>query len=125
MKLFNTATDLATINVADEQEVAQHRLFLGNLLGDYTVFDDAVYPEGYDNTLQADDAGYIAPVIRQEWNTTAAATWGYDSRDAVQTALDEFNTAVQAAIDAAVQAAIDAAEQAILDNDTTEPDGGE
>jgi hypothetical protein len=118
MKLFNTATDLATINVADEQEVAHHRLFLGNLLGDYTVFNDAVYPEGYDITLQEGDSGYIAPVIRQEWNAGAAATWGYESRDAVQAALDEFNAAIQAAIDAAAAAAL-------LDNDTTEPDGGE
>lgn len=113
MKLFNTATDLATINVADEQEVAQHRLFLSNLLGDYTVFDDAVYPEGYDITLQEGDSGYIAPVIRKEWNAEAAVTWGYESRDAVQAALDEFN--------AAVQAAIDAAAAALLDTDTNEP----
>lgn len=87
MKLFNTATDLATINVADEQEVAQHRLFLGNLLNDYTVFDDAVYPEDYDNTLQEGDTGYIAPVIRQEWNAGAAAAWGFVDRAAVEAAL--------------------------------------
>ena len=80
--LINTATDLQTAEPS-----AERTAFLTNLLNDYVIFDDAEYPEGYDRTLVEGDDGYVAPVIRTEWNAGAAAAWGFASREAVEEAL--------------------------------------
>jgi hypothetical protein len=80
--LINTATDLQ-----DAPSSAERNAFLTNLLNDYTTFDDAPYPEGYDRALVEGDVGYIAPVIRTEWNAGAAAAWGFTSREAIEAAL--------------------------------------
>jgi hypothetical protein len=80
--LINTATDLQSTEASPEQQA-----FLQALLNDFVAFDDAEYPEGYDRTLQDGDAGFIAPVPRQEWNAGAASAWGFGSREAVQAAL--------------------------------------
>jgi hypothetical protein len=80
--IINTATDLQTAEPSPE-----HTAFLSNLLNDYVVFDDAEYPEGYDRELQEGDDGYIAPVLRQEWNAGAAASWGFNSREQIEAAL--------------------------------------
>ena len=80
--LINTATDLQTAEPS-----AERTAFLQNLLNDYITFDDAEYPEGYDRTLQEGDDGYVAPVIRQEWNAGAAAAWGFDSPEAIEAVL--------------------------------------
>jgi len=80
--LINTATDLQ-----DAPSSAEHTAFLTNLLNDFIIFDDAPYPEGYDRALVEGDVGYIAPVIRTEWNAGAAAPWGYNNREAIEAAL--------------------------------------
>jgi len=80
--LINTATDLAATEPSPERTA-----FLNNLLNDYITFDDAIYPQDYDHNLQPGDAGYIAPVNRQEWNAGAAAQWGFTDRAAVEAAL--------------------------------------
>lgn len=80
--LINTATDLQTAEPS-----AERTAFLQNLLNDYTTFDDAEYPEGYDRNLQPGDDGYVEPVLRQEWNAGAAAAWGFNSREAIETVL--------------------------------------
>ena len=80
--LINTATDLQTAEPS-----AERTAFLTNLLNDYVIFDDAEYPEDYDRELQEGDAGYVAPVIRTEWNAGAAAAWGFANREAVEEAL--------------------------------------
>lgn len=82
MLIVNTASDLAASQASEERTA-----LLTSLLNDYVTFDDAPYPEGYDTTLQPGDAGYVAPVIRQEWNAGAAAGWGFADRAAVQAAL--------------------------------------
>jgi hypothetical protein len=79
--LINTAADLASTAGPEQQA------FLQALLNDFVVFDDAEYPEGYDRTLQAGDEGYVAPVLRQEWNAGAAAAWGFTSREQIQAAI--------------------------------------
>jgi len=80
--LINTIEDLQAATDSHEQVA-----FLQTLLNDYVTFDDAVYPEGYDRTLQEGDDGYIAPVLRQEWNAGAAASWGFGSREQIEAAL--------------------------------------
>jgi hypothetical protein len=80
--LINTATDLQNAPSSAEQTA-----FLTNLLNDFIIFDDAPYPEGYDRTLTAADEGYIEPIIRTEWNASAAAAWGFNSREAIEAAL--------------------------------------
>lgn len=81
--LINTTTDLQSAEVSPEQKA-----FLTAMLNDYIVFDDAVYPEGYQmKNLQPEDDGYIAPVIRKEWNAGAAAVWGFANRAAIEAAL--------------------------------------
>jgi len=80
--LINTATDLQ-----DAPSSAERTAFLTNLLNDYTTFDDAPYPEGYDRALVEGEVGYITPVIRTEWNAGAAAAWGFTSREAIEAAL--------------------------------------
>lgn len=80
--LINTATDLLKAPSSPEQIA-----FLTNLLNDYITFDDAPYPESYDRTLVAGDEGYVAPIIRLEWNAGAAAAWGFTSREAIEEAL--------------------------------------
>ncbi len=79
--LINTATDL-TAAAGPEQQA-----FLTNLLNDYTTFDDAEYPEGYDQLLTAEDDGYVEPIIRKEWNSGAAAAWGFASRQQIEALL--------------------------------------
>jgi hypothetical protein len=79
--LINTATDL-TAAAGPEQQA-----FLTNLLNDYTTFDDAEYPEGYDRFLTAEDDGYVEPIIRKEWNSGAAAAWGFTSRQQIEALL--------------------------------------
>lgn len=82
MLIINTPADLAAAEAGIERTA-----FLTSLLNDYIVLDDAGYPEGYDRTLQEGDEGFVAPVIRQEWNATAAAAWGFSNREEIQTAL--------------------------------------
>ncbi len=82
--LINTATDLQEAPTSPE-----HTAFLTNLLNDYTIFDDAEYPDGYDRTLVEGDDGYVTPVIRIEWNAGAAAAWGFTSREQIEAALGQ------------------------------------
>lgn len=79
--LINTTADLQTTEASPERTA-----FLQSLLDDYTTFDDAEYPEGYDRKLKPEDDGYIEPVIRKEWNASAAASWGFSSRTAIEAA---------------------------------------
>lgn len=80
--LINTAADLLEAPSSPEQIA-----FLTNLLNDYITFDDAPYPDGYDRILVAGDTGYVAPVVRREWNAGAAAAWGFASREAIEKSL--------------------------------------
>lgn len=81
--LINTPADLQGVDPCPE-----HQAFLQALLDDFTTFDDAEYPEGYQRLrLQPDDDGYIEPVLRQEWNAGAAAAWGFGSREEIEAAL--------------------------------------
>ena len=80
--LINTATDLQGAAPSPE-----HTAFLVNLLNDYITFDDAEYPEGYDRTIEEGDENYVTQVLRQEWNTGAAAAWGFDSREQIEALL--------------------------------------
>ncbi len=82
MLIINTSADLATTDAGEERTA-----FLQSLLNDYITFDDAVYPEDYDRNLQPGHDGYVAPVIRQEWNAGAAAAWGFNNRAAIEKAL--------------------------------------
>lgn len=83
MNIFNTAADLQAAPSTPEKQA-----FLQALLNDYITFDDAEYPEGYDNTLKEGDDGYIAPVLRQEWNAGAAAAWGFNTREQIEVLLN-------------------------------------
>ena len=83
MTIINNPTDLASAPASDE-----HLAFLNGLLNDYTTFDDAEYPDGYDRTLVDGDDGYVEPVIRSEWNTGAAAAWGFADQAAVEAAIE-------------------------------------
>jgi hypothetical protein len=74
--LVNTVADLQQV-----ESSAERTAFLQSLLNDYITYDDAVYPEGYNRTLQQGDNGYITPVLRKVWNAGAAASWGFNSRD--------------------------------------------
>ncbi len=80
--LINTPADLQASTGTPEGQA-----FLQALLDDYTTFDDAEYPEGYDRDLGPDDDGYIEPVIRKVWNVGAAASWGFASREQIEAAL--------------------------------------
>jgi hypothetical protein len=80
--LINTVGDLQSATAT-----AERTAFLQSLLNDYTTFDDAEYPEDYDRTLEPGDEGYVEPVLRQVWNATAAAAWGFTSREQIE-ALD-------------------------------------
>ena len=79
MNIFNTAADLQAAPSTQEKQA-----FYQALLNDYIVFDDAEYPEGYDMMSKEGDEGYIAPVLRQEWNAGAAAAWGFNSRQQIE-----------------------------------------
>lgn len=83
MNIFNTAADLQSAPSTPEKQA-----FLQALLDDYITFDDAVYPVDYDHTLQPGDNGYIAPVLRQEWNAGAAAAWGFNTREQIEVLLN-------------------------------------
>ncbi len=83
MLIINTPSDLSIAVEAG----ADRTPFLNSLLNDYITFDDAIYPEGYDHQLQEGDEGYVAPVLRQEWNAGAAAAWGFSSREEIQSLL--------------------------------------
>ena len=83
MTIINNPADLASAPASDE-----HLAFLNGLLNDYTTFDDAEYPDGYDRTLVDGDDGYVEPVIRSEWNTGAAAAWGFADQAAVEAAIE-------------------------------------
>lgn len=80
--LINTIEDLQQADQSPERKA-----FLQAMYNDYVVFDDAEYPEDYDRTLVEGDDGYIAPVLRKEWNAGAAAAWGFTSRKQVELAL--------------------------------------
>ena len=82
MTIINNIADLTSAPASDE-----HLAFLNGLLNDYTIFDDAEYPDGYDQTLVNGDVGYVEPVIRSEWNAGAAAAWGFANRAAVEAAI--------------------------------------
>lgn len=83
MNIFNTAADLQAAPNSPEKQA-----FLQALLNDYITFDDAVYPPDYDNTLKEGDDGYVAPVLRQEWNAGAAFAWGFSSKEQIEAALN-------------------------------------
>lgn len=83
MLIINTPSDLVATEASDERTA-----FLNSLLNDYITFDDAVYPQDYDHNLQPGDDGYIAPVIRQEWNAGSSAGWGFTSREQIEAALE-------------------------------------
>ena len=38
--------------------------------------------------MQEGDAGYVTPVIRQEWNAGVAAAWGFNRREEIEATLD-------------------------------------
>jgi hypothetical protein len=78
--LINTATGITAATGPEQQA------FLTNLLNDYTTFDDAEYPEGYDRTLEEGSDG-VTPVLRTVWNAGAAAAWGFTSREQVEALL--------------------------------------
>lgn len=80
--LINTATDLSAAAAGPERDA-----FLSALLNDYVTFDDAVYPEGHNRELQEGEPGYVAPLLRQEWNAGAAAAWGFTSREQIEEAI--------------------------------------
>jgi hypothetical protein len=80
--IVNSTQDFSTVESSPEG----HSL-LQALYDDFTNFDDAVYPPDYNWSLQPGDPGYIAPILRPVWNTTAAAEWGFASREAVAEAL--------------------------------------
>jgi hypothetical protein len=82
MSIINTIADLQ-----NAEPSAERTAFLQSLLNDYITFDDAEYPEGYDYTLQQGDDGYVAPILRQEWNASAAAYWGFNSPDDITDAM--------------------------------------
>lgn len=82
MLIVNTSSDLAAAEAGTERTA-----FLNSLLNDHVAFDDAAYPEGYDRNLNPGDDGYVAPVVRLEWNAGAAASWGFASRESIQAAL--------------------------------------
>jgi len=83
MNIFNTVADLQAAPNSPEKQA-----FLQAMLNDYITFDDAEYPEGYDNKLKEGDEGYVAPVLRQEWNAGAAAAWGFNSREEIESLID-------------------------------------
>jgi hypothetical protein len=82
MLIINTPADFTSTQASQERTA-----FLNSLLNDYITYDDAVYPVDYNRTLQLGDDGYVAPVIRQEWNAGAAAGWGFASREQIESAL--------------------------------------
>ena len=79
MKIFNTIADIQAAPDSPEKQA-----FLQALLNDYIAFDDTEYPEGYDLDLREGDEGYVARVIRKEWNAGAAASWGFNSREQLE-----------------------------------------
>ena len=83
MIIFNTAADIQAAPNTPEKQA-----FLQAMLNDYITFDDAEYPENYDNTLKEGDEGYVAPVLRHEWNAGAAAAWGFNSREEIESLID-------------------------------------
>lgn len=88
MLIINSSADMAVAADASGPQAAAERLaFLQAMHDDMITFDDAVYPEDYDNTLQPGDEGYIAPVIRREWNAGPAKAWGFASRNDLAAAL--------------------------------------
>jgi hypothetical protein len=82
--IINTPEDLKTSSQSPEKTA-----FLTSLLNDYVVFDDAEYPEDYDRFLTSEDEGYIEPIIRKVWNAGSAASWGFNSREAIESALSQ------------------------------------
>lgn len=86
MLIINSPADLDAAS-STPAAIAERTAFLQALLNDFISFDDAEYPEGYDRSLQEGDEGYVAPVIRQEWNAGAAAAWGFTSREQIEAAL--------------------------------------
>lgn len=82
MLIINTVDDLVNAKPS-----AERTAFLNGLLDDFVAFDDAVYPDGYDLTMQPGDTGYVEPVIRKEWNAGAAAAWGFTNREQIAQAL--------------------------------------
>lgn len=82
MLIINTIDDLVNARPS-----AERTAFLNSLLNDFVTFDDAVYPDNYDDTLKPGDAGYVEPAIRKEWNAGAAAAWGFASREQIEEAL--------------------------------------
>jgi hypothetical protein len=81
--LINTIEDFQNYELTGEKLA-----FLTNLYNDFIIFDDAEYPEGYDRTLQDGDEGFVAPVTRLEWNAGAAASWGFSSREQIESLIN-------------------------------------
>jgi hypothetical protein len=82
--LINTIQDLVSYELTPEKEA-----FLLAIYNDFITFDDAKYPEDYDRDLGPDDEGYVAPVLRKEWNAGAAASWGFGGREQIEALLNK------------------------------------
>ena len=71
--IINTRSDLDSI-----AGTACHADFVAFLKGTLTRRADVrVYPEGYDHALKAGDEGYLAPVLGDVADYTAAAHFGF------------------------------------------------
>jgi hypothetical protein len=81
----NTPSDLQS--VPPDVELGA---FLSALLNDYIAYDDAAYPENYNHSLKESDEEFIEPVIRREWNAAAAAAWGFSSREAIESQIQQL-----------------------------------
>lgn len=83
--ILNTPSDLAAASGAELEA-----LLLG-LYNDFVRFDDANCPENYDHTLKEGDPDYVAPVVRLEWNSGAAAAWGFADRQQLEAAIEALS----------------------------------
>ncbi len=81
--IINTPADLQQADAGHDRQA-----FLHALLNDYITFDDANYPPEYDIRLTEGEAGYVAPVIRREWNNAAALQWSFQNREQIQAAIE-------------------------------------
>ncbi|MDD2763492.1 MAG: hypothetical protein PHE83_05900 [Opitutaceae bacterium] len=71
--VINTRADLDAIAGTPE-----HAAFVAALKGSLFIeVDTAIYPEGYDRSLAPGAPGYIAPVIQQIEDDTAARRFGF------------------------------------------------
>ena len=73
--IVNTRSDLDTLRQTDP---AAYAAFVSGLAGALTRKGDIrEYPAGYDRTLKAGDAGYLAPIIGDIADDEPAARFGF------------------------------------------------